>query len=166
VRGSPPYLAGHSNWEACGPNLLKMRYLMKRKFSFLFAISMIIFMISTPAHSNSHIEWRKFKKISIENRPLDVAVSLDDKWIFILNDKGNVLVYSKSGKLSTTINVGKQFNQIKVGPRDNLLFLTSKKDKTVEIIEFELIREINTIGSPFKGPVDAPVVIALFTDFQ
>jgi len=112
------------------------------------------------------VEWSVQKKLQLETPPVDVAVSPNDKWVFVLNNRGEVLVFSSDGSLKEKIQVGKHIDQIKVGPRDNLLYLTSRKKKTVEIVELDFIQNINTAGSPFKGPVDAPVVIAVFTDFE
>ncbi len=120
--------------------------------------------ITSPTHAV--VEWSIQQKIKIDAEPVDVAVSLNDMWIFVLNDKGEVLVYSKSGKLEEKIPVGKDFDQIRVGPRDNILYLNSRKNKTVEIVALDFIQNINITGAPFKGPVDAPVVIAVFTDFE
>ena len=137
---------------------------MKRKF-FILLISFIVIITISPLAFSS-IEWHILQKIHLDTQPLDMAVSLDDKWIFILNEKGEILVYSKNGELNEIINVGKHVNQINVGPIDNLLFLNSLKNKTIEVVEFDFIQKINVMGSPSKGPVEAPVVIALFTDFQ
>nr|CBX28448.1 hypothetical protein N47_G37720 [uncultured Desulfobacterium sp.] len=104
--------------------------------------------------------------MQMDTTPIDIAVSLYDKWIFVLNDKGEILCFSKDGSLKEKIQVGNQFNQIRVGPRDNLLFLGSSKNKTVEIIELDFTYKISTAGSPFKGPSNAPVVLVLFTDFE
>ena len=112
------------------------------------------------------VEWSVQKKLQLETPPVDVAVSLNDKWVFVLNDQGEVLVFSSDGSLKEKIPVGRHIDQIKVGPRADLLYLTSRKKKTVEIVEIDFIQSINTAGSPFKGPVDAPVVIAVFTDFE
>jgi len=112
------------------------------------------------------VEWSVQKKLQLETPPLDVAVSLNDKWVFVLNDQGEVLVFSSDGSLKEKIPVGRHIDQIKVGPRDDLLYLTSRKKKTVEIVELDFIQKINTAGSPYKGPADAPVVIAVFTDFE
>ena len=112
------------------------------------------------------VEWGVQKKLQLDAPPVDVAVSLDDKWVFVLTDRGEVLVFTKDGSLKEKIPVGKHINQLKVGPRDNLLYLGSRKNKTVEIVELDFIQTINTAGSPFKGPADAPAVIAVFTDFE
>ncbi len=112
------------------------------------------------------VEWGVQNRLQMEASPVDVAVSLNDKWVFVLNDRGEVLVFSSDGSLKEKIEVARHIDQIKVGPRDNLLYLTSRKNKTVEIVELDFIQNINTAGSPYKGPVDAPVVIAVFTDFE
>jgi len=64
------------------------------------------------------------------------------------------------------IPIGEHIDQINVGPRDDVLLLKSRQNKTVQILTVDFIKEINTIGSPFKGPADAPVVIAVFSEFQ
>lgn len=112
------------------------------------------------------VEWSVQKKLQMEAPPVDVAVSLNDRWVFVLNDRGEVLVFSSDGSLKEKIQVGRHIDQIKVGPRNDLLYLSSRKNKTVEIVEIDFIQNINTAGSPFKGPADAPVVIAVFTDFE
>jgi hypothetical protein len=128
----------------------------------------LLFLLTAAAFSPcfAAVEWSVQKKLQLEAPPVDVAVSLNDKWVFVLNDRGEVLVFSSDGSLKEKIPVGKHIDQIKVGPRDNLLYLGSRKKKTVEIVELDFIQNINTAGAPYKGPVDAPVVIAVFTDFE
>jgi hypothetical protein len=58
--------------------------------------------------------------------------------VFVPNDRGEVLVFSRDGSLKEKIPVGKHIDKITVGPRDNLLYLGSRKKKTVEIIDKEL----------------------------
>ncbi|MFO7666160.1 MAG: thioredoxin domain-containing protein [Desulfobacterales bacterium] len=129
----------------------------------LFSIS-IIAVFSTPCFAA--LEWSILSRLKIDASPVDVAVSLNEKWVFVLNDRGEVLVFSRDGGFKEKIQVGRHIDQIKVGPRDNILYLNSRKNKTVEIIEFDFIQNINTAYSPFKGPVNAPVAIAVFTDFE
>ena len=137
---------------------------MKLKLIVLSLSVLLIAAVFTPCLAA--VEWSVQKKLQLEAPPLDVAVSLDDKWVFVLNDRGEVFVFSKDGSLKEKIQVGKHIDKITAGPRDNLLYLSSRKKKTVEIVELDFIQNINTAGSPYKGPVDAPVVIAVFTDFE
>ena len=137
---------------------------MKLKLIVLSLLILVSAAIFAPCFAA--VEWGVQKKLQLEAPPVDVAVSLNDKWVFVLNDRGEVLVFSKDGSLKEKIQVGKHFDKITAGPRDNLLYLSSRKKKTVEIVELDFIQKIDTTGSPFKGPADAPVVIAVFTDFE
>ena len=137
---------------------------MKLKLIVLSLSVLLITAVIAPCFAA--VEWGVQKKLQLEAPPVDVAVSLNDKWVFVLNDRGEVLVFSKDGSLKEKIQVGKHIDKITAGPRDNLLYLSSRKKKTVEIVELDFIQKIDTTGSPFKGPADAPVVIAVFTDFE
>ena len=55
---------------------------------------------------------------------------------------------------------------IDLDPSGERLFATSRQNKTVDIIQLSFIKKINTNGSKFKGPADAPVTIAVFSEFQ
>jgi len=98
--------------------------------------------------------------------PVDVVVSQDGDLTFVLTDNGNVLIYDRIGKLTDTVEIGPHIDQIEIGPNGERLFAASRQNKTVEIITLDFIRQINTLGSPFKGPLEAPVVIVVFSDFQ
>ncbi|MEK6653614.1 MAG: hypothetical protein AABY92_00475 [Thermodesulfobacteriota bacterium] len=137
---------------------------MKLKLLILSLSLLIVTAVFTPCFAA--VEWSVQNRLQMESSPVDVAVSLNDKWVFVLNDRGEVLVFSRDGNLKEKIQVGKHIYKITVGPRDNLLYLSSRKKKTVEIVELDFIQNINTAGSPYKGPVDASVVIAVFTDFE
>ena len=126
----------------------------------------LLALIATASPCFATLEWSVQNTLQVGAATVDVAVSLNDKWVFVLNDKGEVLVFSLDGSLKEKIPVGKQIDQIKVGPRGDLLYLSSRQGKTVEIIELDFIQNINTLGSPHKGPADAPVVIAVFSDFE
>jgi len=137
---------------------MRQRYLI-----FLTAfLTIVVFSVE----SYARVEWDVQQKLKMDTSPLDVAVSTDGKWIFVLNDSGNILIYSLNGKLEDKISVGSHVDQIRVGPQDNLLLLSSRRNKTVELLTIDFIHKINISGSPFKGPEDAPVVIAVFSDFQ
>jgi DNA-binding beta-propeller fold protein YncE len=125
--------------------------------------SLLISACNTPKHGV--IEWGK-TTIALEAPPRDVAFSSNDKWLFVLNDNGEVLVYARGGKLQERVRVGILSDQIKVGPAGSIMYLSNRKNDDVEVIELDPIQKIRTVGSPFKGPADAPVVIALFGDFQ
>ncbi len=62
--------------------------------------------------------------------------------------------------------MGKSIDGIQVSPRDDIIFLTSRKNKTFQILALDYIQNIDISGLPYKGPADAPVVVAVFDDYQ
>jgi hypothetical protein len=137
---------------------------MRNNFGLIVLILIVAFTFFTPAHAN--VEWDTIKTYNTEGMPMDVEISIDGKWVFILTEQSEILIYSQDGTLNGRIPVENSIDGIKPSPRGDILFLSSRKGKTVQIIAFDFIREINITGSPFRGPSDAAVVIAVFSDFQ
>ncbi|MGD8764559.1 MAG: hypothetical protein PVG87_19800, partial [Desulfobacteraceae bacterium] len=130
----------------------------------LFIISVIIF--TTGSVGFAEVEWNIVQTLKLEAPPLDMAVSPDGRRIYVLVDGGNVLIYSNRGILKEKIQVGDQIDQINLGPKGEYLFVSSRQNKTLEILALNFIYDLNVSGSPFKGAKDAPVVITVFSDFQ
>ena len=120
----------------------------------------------TMCYAAASVEWDVLKTLQLEAAPIDVALSQDGKLIFVLTDQGQILIYSSGGQLKDKIDVGNHFDHIKVGPRGENLILNSRKNKSVQVITLDFIQDINFSGSPFKGPEDAAVVVAVFNDFE
>ena len=137
---------------------------MKGRFSvFLMTLAiLVVWFASSPAT----VEWDVAGTLNLKDKPRDAAIALNGRWIYVLTYEGEILIYTPDGKLEDTISVGKGVEGIKVGPREDVLLLTSGKDKTVQIITLDFIQEINVSGSPYKGKVDAPVAVATFNDFE
>ena len=131
----------------------------------VFLLVPVILLTLCP-QSSGLVDWDVKKTLKIEKTPVDVAVSLNGRWVFVLTAQGSILIYSGDGRLEDEIAVGKHVDGIKVGPEQDILLLTSRKNKTVEILVLDFIQNIDVSNSPFKGPVDAPVTIAVFSDFQ
>jgi hypothetical protein len=138
--------------------------LMKSRFAIFLVTLFLLFVWLTS--SPATVEWDVAGTLNLKEKPRDAAMALNGKWIFVLTDKGEILIYSSDGKLEDTISVGQDVEGIKVGPREDVLLLTSGKDKTVQIITLDFIQEINVSGFPFKGKLDAPVTVATFNDFE
>ena len=131
-----------------------------------FLVSAIVVILAVPLQADARVEWRIDKSLSTGQPPLDVTISANGQWIFVLTTDGNILVYDSDGNLEDTIAVGSHINKIQVGPGGEQLFATSRQNQTVEVIALNFIRKINVSGSPSKGRVDAPVVVTVFSDFQ
>ena len=126
----------------------------------------LLFALGAASSSFAGVEWQVQQTFKMDQPPLDVAVSPDGRHIFVLTSGGAIFVYTQDGKLEDKIQVGNHVDQIKMGPGGKRLFITSRKDKTVQVVTLDFIVDINVSGSPYKGPQDAPVVIAVFNDFQ
>jgi hypothetical protein len=114
----------------------------------------------------AQVELNVLKTYDLEDPPIDIAFSTSRNEIYVLNDKGQLLIYTTDGRLTEKIDVGKGYDRLQLIGNSNVLFLSSRKDKTIRVIQLEFVQDIDTSGSPFKGPEDAPVVIAVFSEFQ
>jgi DNA-binding beta-propeller fold protein YncE len=132
---------------------------------YLMMISLLVGSLFAP-QSQAEVEWNIQRTLNIDGIPIDVALAPDGSKVFVLTDQGKVLVYSNQNEPTDEFEVGRQIDQINVGPRGDLLILGSQEKKTVQIASLDFIQNIPIAGSPFKGPADAPVVIAVFDDFQ
>ncbi len=138
--------------------------LMKR-ICVIFLITLAILM-AWFAPSTATVELNVANTLNLKETPRDTAMSLNGKYIYVLTVKGEILIYASNGKLKETLSVGEHVESIKVGPREDILLLTSGKEKTVQIITLDFIQVINISSSPIKGNPDAPVAIATFNDFE
>ena len=112
------------------------------------------------------LDGRLRNKFSVAEKALDFVITGNGRSIFVLTQNGNIYVYTPEGRHQNKIEVGKHIDQIKLGPRGANLFATNRQNQTVEVIALDFIHKISIQGSPFKGPENAPVVIAEFSDFE
>ena len=139
-----------------------------KKMTPILGISLLIIVcwISAPQPAHSAMDWTIVRQINLDAEPLDIAASADGRLIFVLVP-GEILVYSISeDNVTNRIPIDKAFDRLTHSARTNVLILTSSSAKTLKIIQLEAIHNIALSGLPFKGPADAPVTIAVFSDYQ
>lgn len=127
---------------------------------------MLLMVILCSAPGFAFVEWDIRNTLKLETPPIDVAISRNGQFIYVLADQGNLLIYSSDGSLKEKIKLETSVDQIKAGPTEDLLLLSSKKDRTVQLLTLEFIKNINISGSPFKGSPAAPVAVVVFSEFQ
>lgn len=132
----------------------------------LIFILLICMCLIYPFSAFAEVDWTIQQIINFEKKPVDVVMSDRGLYMFVLTDDGIVHVYDSAGNLKGRIEAGKDVDQITAGPKDNLLILKSKKNKDVQTVIIDFIKDISIEGSPFKGNADAPIVIVDFTDYQ
>jgi DNA-binding beta-propeller fold protein YncE len=126
----------------------------------------VMLLLASAAFGSATVDWEVLQTLQLDATPLDVAISPDGKTVFVLTQKGSIHIYQVNGRLTDKIEVGEQIDQIQLSPNGEQLFATNQQGKTVKVIALDFIKQIETKGSPYKGPGDAPVVIADFSDFE
>jgi hypothetical protein len=139
---------------------------VEMKSKFLHICVGIILLAATASVSFAKVEWTITNTLKIDGTPLDMAVSPDGRLIYVLTEDGNIRIYMANGTLKDTVNVGQQVDRIKLGPKGERLFISSRQNKTLKVITLDFLHDINISGSPAHGAANAPVVIAVFSDFQ
>jgi len=139
---------------------------MKRFFYFLLLVVIFVVGVGLVDPVSAELEWTFRKQVPLTSAPLDNAVSADGQLIYLLS-AGKILVYSLAqNKTINTIPIESEYDRISVSPRGNSLIVTSSAGKSLKIIDLEFVYNIDVSGLPHKGPADAPVTIAVFSDYQ
>ena len=128
--------------------------------------AVMLLMVASTGVGSATVEWEVLNTLKLDAPPLDVAISPDGKTVFVLTHEGKIHIYEVNGRLTDKIEVGEKIDQIKLGPKGTHLFATSRQNKTVQVIALDFIKPISIKGSPYKGLEDAPVIIAVFSDFE
>lgn len=116
--------------------------------------------------AQAELEWKVLKNLDVKAAPLALAASADGRRMFILTP-GEVYVYSVGEEAITDrIPVGKDFDRLAVLLQPDRLVLSSSAKKTLQVILLETVHKFDMSGLPFKGREDAPVTIAVFTEYQ
>ena len=136
---------------------------MKKTFC-LFSIFLLL--TSLPGLAGAGVDWQAKNTIKPDSAPIDIAISADGKQSFVLTEGGKLQIYDQQGKLIDTIEVDPAMNRISSDASGNRLLISSTKNSTVNEIQIEYVTNLSYDGSPFIGNSEAPVVLAVFSDFQ
>lgn len=119
--------------------------------------------LSIPAIAS--VEWALKRELNLEAAPLDMSTSPDGKLVYVLVS-GRILIYSVvENRIIDSMLVDKSADKL-ISGRDNSFIVLSSVEKKLKIYQMETREKIDTSGRPFKGPKDAPVTIAVFSDYQ
>jgi hypothetical protein len=112
------------------------------------------------------VEWTVSGQLDLKAPPLDMCASADGKWLYILS-AGEVAVYSfAEEKIVNRIAIDTGFDSMICIKEKNSLVVTSHSGNTVQIIQLEEVYQFDISGLPYQGSKDAPVIIAVFSDYQ
>jgi len=139
---------------------------LKRKAILIACAIIAAAALISPHIARAEVEWKVIKDLDLKKTPLDVAPSLDGKWLYVLTP-GEVVIYSfVDGTITDRISVDKSFDKIASLPRPDALVVSSSAKKSLQIVLLERSYRIDVTGSPFRGPQEAPVTIVVFDDYQ
>lgn len=116
--------------------------------------------------TNGKVEWGVVRQFQIASSPVDIAHSLDGKYAFVLTQDSEVLIYDNRGALQGTIPVNKGVTSIALDPLGQFLHLSDSENDKFYTLAIDFVVDINAVDAPFKGKKDAPVTVAVFSDFQ
>ncbi len=112
------------------------------------------------------LEWKALKDINIKTEILDTGISPDEKILFILS-RGELIVYSiGEGRTINRIPLEQEFVKLNYLPKINALVLSTASKKDLRIIMLEFIKNFDLAELPYQGPINAPVTIVVFNDYQ
>ena len=129
-------------------------------------IFLLALLFSFSAMAQAEVEKGASKTLKLDAKPIDMAVSADGKYTFILAAGGKILILDNAGQLKDTLQVSESVVSIGTSPGGDFLLLADSKADTLELLKISFVVDIDISGLPFKGPADAPVVIAVFSDYQ
>lgn len=112
------------------------------------------------------VSWEQVREFTLKTKPLDIAHSLDGKYAFVLTEENSIQVYDSNGNLQGTIPVAEGVNAIALDPLGQYLHLSNSSTSSFATLAIDFVLQIKTSNAPFRGEADAPVTIAVFSDFQ
>jgi hypothetical protein len=114
----------------------------------------------------AEVEEGDSRTFKLDAKPIDMATSADGQYTFVLTEGGKIFILDRSGTLKDTLTVNESVMSIGTSPKGDFLFLADSKENTLEVVRISFVVEIDITGLPFQGPADAPVVVAVFSDYQ
>jgi hypothetical protein len=137
-----------------------------KKAPMILGITLIISLLYATSVMPTHVEWTISEKLNLKAPPDDMCASADGKWLYVLS-AGEVAVYSFADeKIVNRIAIDKGFDRMICIKEKNSLVVTSRSGNMVQIIQLEEVYQFDISGLPFLGSKNAPVTIAVFSDYQ
>jgi hypothetical protein len=136
-----------------------------RRISAVFVL-VLLSLTLMPQAVSAALEWNVQKQLTLEAAPREVIPSADGKSLYVLI-AGQIIVYSvPEYKVISRFPLEKTYDRLAYSAQDNTLIVSSSSDKTVKIIQLDMVHEFSLEGAPFKGPRNARVTLVVFSDYQ
>lgn len=106
------------------------------------------------------------KRQPLDKTPLDIAQSVSDGRLFVLLEGGTVQILSADGQIQERFQADPDVTTLEVSPDGQRLYLGNAKRNELQFVELLNVYDLPVNNSAIKGPVDAPVTVMVFDDFQ
>jgi predicted DsbA family dithiol-disulfide isomerase len=134
-----------------------------KTLTILILLISVTMMAST---SLADVSSRILARLDLQETPVDMSMSRDGRWLYLLTTSGDLLVYSSQGEYNGKIEIGQGFNRVEAGAREDQVYLLNREEKRIQVVEIAYTFNFDISRSPYRGAADAPVVIVEYTDFQ
>jgi protein-disulfide isomerase len=129
-------------------------------------LSILFMLVSVGQPSWAAVDLEALHRITLPAAPLDVAVSQDGLWIYVLTEDARLHIFSRNGESKGTVAVPEGARRIAAAAEEDVVLLANPDTQTVEMVRVNLAYTFTNEGSPTLGPAEAPVTLTLFTDFE
>lgn len=141
-------------------------FMRKLKIETGILLIILLFGLHIPKFVYADVEWSLKKQFNLDVAPVDISTSLDGQWVYVLAP-GEILIYSLAdSRIVNRFPVEKGFDKLAFAAQDGFLILSSSTEKTLKIIQLETVNKFDFVNLSFKGYINAPVTIAVFSDYQ
>jgi thiol-disulfide isomerase/thioredoxin len=144
-------------------SILREKHSMKAAY-LICSVSLMISLFG--ALCRAEVDLEILGNISVNAVPVDVSVSEDGRWIYVLTDRNRLNIYAPDGALKGSVAVPEGSQRIVSGPGNDIVFLMNNRDQKLQVVRVNLEHSFTWQNSPSLGPADAPVTLVLFTDFE
>ena len=141
---------------------------MKKIFDItkFFILFMLLSNVGMSTAQLVDVYWTQLDQLKLESPPLDVAVTPDGELVFILMS-GKVAIYHKGSQNQLNqVPVEPGYDRISYAADSRMLVLTNRATQEFKSIRVSRVFNITVEGSPYRGPENAPVTIAVFDDYE
>ena len=144
-------------------HILKREVVMTRRYRVaLLMLGFILTAVSVCAEMQVELN----KRQPLDKTPLDIAQSVSDGRLFVLLEGGTVQILSADGQIQARFQADADVTTLEVSPDGQLLYLGNAKRNELQFVELSNVYDLPVNNSAIKCPVDAPVTVMVFDDFQ
>jgi protein-disulfide isomerase len=137
----------------------------------VLAVCFAAVLLSGSVYAAEEVQWALGREVELMEKAIDVALSGDGKYAYILTKKNVTIQNLQNGRIIGMFPLDAKFTSISLAPRANSILLKSSSGKKILSLQANIkipepVFDIPVDGSPIIGPAEARVTLVTFTDFQ